>query len=78
MVEIFEYEKNNNSYWDKAKLYQQMVNKVLPIAETLYLRYTLLFLFKNTISYFIYIKNALQVKNMNKNSRRKQPILHNG
>ena len=36
-VEVFEYEKNNDGYWDGAKLHQQVVNKALPIAEALYL-----------------------------------------
>ncbi len=35
-VEIFEYGKNNDGYWDGAKLHQQVVNNALPIAEALY------------------------------------------
>ena len=30
-VEVFEYGKNKNGYWDGAKLHQQVVNKALPI-----------------------------------------------
>ncbi len=35
-VDVFEYEKNNDGYWDEAKLHQQVVNKALLIAEALY------------------------------------------
>ena len=42
-VEIFEYEKNNDHYWDGAMLYQQVVNKALSIAKALYPGYSLLF-----------------------------------
>ena len=31
IVEIFEYEKNNDKYWNEAKLYQQLVNKACPL-----------------------------------------------
>ena len=65
-VEVFEYGKNNDGYWDGAKLHQQVVNKALPIAEALYPGYSLLFLFDNVTSYLVYAKNALQVKDMNK------------
>lgn len=42
-VEIFEYGKNNNGYWDRAKLHKQVVEKALPIAEALYPGYSLVF-----------------------------------
>ena len=42
-VEIFEYGKNNDGYWDGAKLHKQVVTKALPIAEALYPRYLLVF-----------------------------------
>ena len=77
-VEIFKYGKNNDGYWDRAKLYQQVVNKALPIAEALYPGYSLLFLFNNAISHSVHTKDALQVKDMSKSSRKKQPVLHNG
>lgn len=77
-VEIFEYGKNNNGYWDEAKLYHQVMKKVLPIAETLYLGYSLFFLFDNSTNYSFYTKDALQVKDMNKGIGGKQPILRNG
>lgn len=76
-VEIFEYGKNNDDYWDGAKLYQQIVNKALPIAKALYLSYSLLFLFDNATSHSVYVKDALQVKDINKSSERKQPVLRN-
>lgn len=77
-VEIFEYGKNNDRYWDKARLHQQVVNKALPIAEALYPGYSLLFLFDNATSHSVYAKDALQVQDMNKASGRKQPILRDG
>lgn len=40
-------------------LLDQIKTKVLLIKEALYLRYELLFIFDNTISYVIYAKNAL-------------------
>ncbi len=77
-VEIFEYGKNNDGYWDGAKLHQQVVNKALSIAETLYLGYLLLFLFDNATSHSVYAKDVLQVKDMNKGIRGQQPRLRNG
>lgn len=70
-VEIFEYRKNNNGYLDRAKLYQQVINKTLPIVKVFYFSYSLLFLFDNATSHLVYAKDALQVINMNKNTRGK-------
>ena len=50
-IEMFEYEKNNDGYWDRAKLHKQVVSKALPIAEALYSGYSLLFLFDNATSH---------------------------
>lgn len=77
-VKIFEYGKNNDRYWDGAKLHHQVVSKALPIAEALYLGYSLLFLFDNATSHSVYAKDALQVKDMNKGIGAKQPQLRNG
>lgn len=77
-VENFEYGKNNDGYWDGAKLHQQVVNKALPIAEALYPGYSLLFLFNNATSHSVYAKDALQVKDMNKGVGGQQPRLRNG
>lgn len=76
-IEIFEYGKNNNEYWDRAKLHQQVVNKALPIAETLYFGYSLLFFFDNATSHSVYAKDTLQVKDMNKSAGSQQPQLPN-
>lgn len=76
-VKIFEYRKNNDKYWNKAKLYKQVVKKALLIAKALYLGYSLCLLFDNVISYFVYVKNALHVKDMNKKVSQKHHILHN-
>lgn len=77
-VKIFEYGKNNNGYWDGAKLHQQVVNKALPIAEALYPGYSLLFLFDNATSHLVYAKDALQVHKMNKGPGGQQAQLRNG
>lgn len=76
-IEIFEYRKNNDGYWDRAKLYKQVVDKALLIAQAFYPRYSLLFLFDNATSHFVYSKDALQVKDINKDLKGKQPILRN-
>lgn len=59
-VEIFEYGKNHEGYWDGAKLHKQVVTKALPIAEALYPGYSLLFLFDNATSHSVYAKDALR------------------
>lgn len=78
-VKIFEYGKNNDGYWDGAKLHKQVVNKALPIAQALYPGYGLLFLFENATSHSVYAQDALQAKDMNKGPGGKQPpVLRNG
>ena len=74
---MFKYGKNNDGYWNGAKLHKQIVNKALPIAEALYPGYSLLFLFDNATSHSIYAKDALQVQEMNKDIRDKQAQLRN-
>lgn len=74
-VEIFEYGKNNDGYWDGAKLHNQVVNKALPIAQALYPGYSLLFIFDNATSHSVYSRDAVHVKDMNKGPGGKQPIL---
>lgn len=54
----FNYEKSEEEYQTREHLLDQIVKKVLSIREALYLGYTLLFLFNNTISHSIYAKNA--------------------
>lgn len=77
-VELFEYGKNNEGYWDGAKLHKQVVSKALPIAEALYPGYSLLFLFDNATSHSVYANNALRTGGMNKSSGGKQAWLRNG
>lgn len=36
-IKLFEYKKIHKSYWDKLKLYKQIVYKALLITKTLYL-----------------------------------------
>lgn len=48
-----------------------MVNKALSITEILYSGYLFLFLFDNTISYYIYIDNMFCIEEMNKKINRK-------
>lgn len=38
VVEIFEYKKNNDGYWDSAKSHHQMMKKALFILKALYPR----------------------------------------
>lgn len=59
VAENFGYEKNNNGYWYEVKLHKQIVEKALPIAKAVYLRYLLCFLFDNTTSHSVYVKDAL-------------------
>lgn len=66
VIEIFKYGKNNNEYWDGAKLHQQVVTKALLIAEALYSGYSLIFLFYNATSHSVYAKDVLRTKDMNK------------
>lgn len=77
MVEIFEDGKNNDGYWNGAKLYKKVVSKFLPITEALNSGYLLLFLFDNTTSHSVYVKDALQVQEMNKDIEDKQAQLRN-
>lgn len=77
VVKIFEYGKNNNRYYNRVKLYKQVVEKALFIVEALYLRYSLYFLFDNTTSHSIYAKDIHQIKNMNERVGEKQLMLRN-
>lgn len=58
-VEIFKFGKNNQRYWIGADLLKQVKNKVLPITQTLYQGYSLLFIFNNTTSCSIYRQDML-------------------
>lgn len=55
-----------------------MIEKVLPIAETLYFRYFNLFIGDNTTSYLVYAKDILYIYKINKRPNNKQVILCNG
>lgn len=77
-VELFEYGKTNEGYWDGAKLHKQVVNKALPIAEAFYPGYSLLFLFDNAISHSVYAQNALRTAQMDKGIGGQQPWLRDG
>ncbi len=65
-VTYFEYGKIEEGYWTGEHLLDQIINKALPMAESLYPGYELLFIFDNTTSHSIYANDALQVVNMNK------------
>ena len=77
-VEILEYGKNNEGYWDEIKLMKQVKEKALPIAKALYPGYSLLFLFNNATSHLVYSTDAVQVKNMSKEFGGKQVFLRDG
>ena len=66
VVKVFEYKKNNDRYWDRARLHKQVVSKALFSANALYPEYSLLFLFDNVTSHSVYTKDALQVQEINK------------
>ena len=53
------------------------ISKFLPIAEALYLGYSLLFLFNNATSHSVYAKDVLQVHEMNKGPGGQQAQLRN-
>ena len=74
-IEILEYWKNNEGYWNGIKLVKQVKKKALLIAKALYPGYSLLFLFNNATSHLVYSTNTLWVKNMSKRSRDKQVFL---
>lgn len=58
--------KNNDRYWNGAKIHNQVVKKALPIIKVFYSGYLLCFLFNNITSHSVYTKNTYQVKEMNK------------
>ena len=74
-VEILKYEKNNDRYLDEIKLLWQVIEKALPIAEVLYLRYSILFIFDNSTSHLVYAEDILYAHKMNKKPGGKQIIL---
>ncbi len=74
-VEILEYEKNNDGYWDEIKLLRQVMEKALPIAESLYPGYSILFMFDNATSHSVYVEDALLAHKMNKGPSGK-PVIH--
>lgn len=44
-VELLEYKKSPEDYWNKLKTHKQVVNKAVPIGEVLYPSYLLFFFF---------------------------------
>lgn len=74
-VTYFECGKMEDGYWTGEHLLDQIINKALPIAESLYPGYELLFMFDNATSQSIYAKDALQVAHMNKKPGGQQPFL---
>ena len=68
-MELFEYGKSNESYWDGPKLHKHVVNKALSIAKALYPGYSLLFFFNNATSHSMFAQDALYITQMNKRTR---------
>lgn len=64
-IELFEYKKSNEGYWNRFKLDKQVVNKILSITEALYQGYLLVFLFYNMTSHSVFAQNALCTIQMN-------------
>ena len=77
-IVLFEYGKANKRYWNRPKLYQQVVNKALSIPKAFYPDYVFLFLFGNATSHSIYADNALYTLQKNKRVNAKQFWLCNG
>lgn len=71
----FEYGKIKERYWTGEHLLDQIQKKALSIAKALYPGYVLLFMFENATSYLVYVKDTLQVANMNKGSGSQQAFL---
>lgn len=74
-VEILEYEKSNDGYWDRIKLLCQVMEKALPMAEALYPEYSFVFMFDNATSHSVYAEDALCAVKINKRPGGKQTIL---
>ncbi len=74
----FEYGRMEQSYQTGENLLDQIINKAIPIAESLYLGWGLLFMLDNTTSHSIYVKDALQVAQMNKGTGGQQLFLRAG
>lgn len=70
-AKLFKYGKKNKGYWDRFKLYKQVVHKDLSIAEALYPGYSPFFFFDNATNYIVYANNALCTIQISKNSDRK-------
>ena len=64
-AKIFEYGQENN-YWNRAKVVNQIWEKTLPIAQALYSRYQIIFMFDNAKSHAVFAKDALQVGSISK------------
>lgn len=75
VVEIFEYDKNNDGYWDRPKLLKQVISKAVLIAKALYSGYSFLFMFDNATSHAVYAEDALCTGGINKNSEGKQALI---
>lgn len=71
LVELFEYRKNNEKYWNGSKLHKQVVDKAFPIIKTFDPGYSLQFLFDNVTSYSVYANNILWIRKINKKSDEK-------
>lgn len=53
-------------YWAGEHLLDQIINKTLSIAQTIYPGYEMLLMFDNAISLSIYVKNSLYMAHINK------------
>lgn len=78
VVTYFECGKMEEGHWTGEHLLDQIINKALLIAESLYPGYELLFIFDNANSHSIYAKDELQVAHMNKGPSGQQLFLRPG
>ena len=64
-AEIFEYGQEDG-YWNRAKVVNQIQDKALSIAQALYPGYQIIFMINNAKSHAVFAKDALQVGSMSK------------
>ncbi|KAI0999515.1 hypothetical protein K3495_g8683 [Podosphaera aphanis] len=77
-VEILEFEKTQDGYWNGENFLQQLEAKAILIAKALYPGYSLLFLFDNATSHAVFSDDALRTCDTNKRCGGKQAWLWDG
>ena len=68
--------KNQEDYWIAEHFLEQIKCKAIPIFETLYPNYVVVFAFDNSSNHAAFRKDALVASRINLNPNDKQPIMH--